>query len=172
MVITEGTASAAHDTIEAEAPTEDHPRRAPVRKVIATVAAVLAAGTLVGIALAQDRDSDPSDRIPELAPRSRDDVVRDHVERGFIPAATLDDGSRIVGDAVARPSGDDGIRVLVERGVVPAATLSDGTEIASPAVQQGAPTRDPFVRDLVERGLVPAASLSDGTQIESPRLDD
>ena len=31
------------------------------------------------------------------APRSRDDVVRDLVERGLVPAATLDDGTQITG---------------------------------------------------------------------------
>jgi hypothetical protein len=31
------------------------------------------------------------------APRSTDDAVRDLVERGLVPAATLDDGSQITG---------------------------------------------------------------------------
>ena len=38
-----------------------------------------------------------SDQQHEPAPRTRDDIVRDLVERGVVPAATLDDGTQITG---------------------------------------------------------------------------
>ena len=64
--------------------------------------------------------------------RSRDDVVRDLVERGLVPAATLDDGTQIT-RAGLRPTRtrDEVIRDLVERGLVPAASLDDGTQITA-----------------------------------------
>jgi membrane-associated protease RseP (regulator of RpoE activity) len=102
--------------------------------------------------------------------RSRDDTIRDLVERGLVPAATLDDGTRITTPGLQSiPSRDNTIRDLVERGLVPAATLDDGTQIATPGLQP-IPTRDDVVRDLVERGLVPAATLDDGTRITTPGL--
>ena len=38
-----------------------------------------------------------SDQQHEPAPRTRDDIVRDLVARGVVPAATLDDGTQITG---------------------------------------------------------------------------
>ena len=61
-------------------------------------------------------------------PRSGRNAVRSLVERGLVPAATLDDGTQIIGSAL-RPTRDDVVRSLVERGLVPAATLDDGTRI-------------------------------------------
>jgi hypothetical protein len=74
-----------------------------------------------------------SDRTITRASRSRDDVVRDLVIRGIVPAATLDDGTQITSRALALASRsrDDVVRDLVARGVVPAATLDDGTQISS-----------------------------------------
>jgi hypothetical protein len=54
--------------------------------------------------------------------------VRELVERGFIPAATLEDGSQVT-SGQAR-SQDDVVRDLVARGLVPAATLDDGSEVS------------------------------------------
>ena len=70
--------------------------------------------------------------------RSRDDVVRDLVARGIVPAATLDDGSQITSRALARASRsrDDVVRDLVARGIVPAATLDDGSQIVGPALRR------------------------------------
>ena len=72
----------------------------------------------------------------EPAPRTRDDIVRDLVARGVVPAATLDDGTQITGPGFepAPRTRDDIVRDLVARGVVPAATLDDGTQITSPAL--------------------------------------
>ncbi len=67
------------------------------------------------------------------APSSRDEVVRDLVERGLIPAATLDDGTQIARLVLhPRRTLDDVLRDLVERGLIPAATLDDGTQITRP----------------------------------------
>ena len=111
-----------------------------------------------------------SDQTPEPAPRTRDDIVRDLVARGVVPAATLDDGTHITSPALtpAPRTRDDIVRDLVARGVVPAATLDDGTQIAGPGFEPAPRTRDDIVRDLVARGVVPAATLDDGTQITSP----
>src|SRR6478609_6201446 len=70
--------------------------------------------------------------------RSRDDVVRDLVARGIVPAATLDDGSQITSRALAGASRsrDDVVRDLVARGIVPAATLDDGSQIVGPALRR------------------------------------
>jgi hypothetical protein len=66
-------------------------------------------------------------------PRSRDDVVRDLVARGLVPAATLDDGTVITGPGLQPTrTHDDIVRDLVARGLVPAATLDDGTQITGP----------------------------------------
>jgi len=75
-----------------------------------------------------------SDQQNEPAPRTRDDIVRDLVARGVVPAATLDDGTQITaaGFEPAPRIRDDIVRDLVARGVVPAATLDDGTQITSP----------------------------------------
>jgi hypothetical protein len=69
------------------------------------------------------------------APRSRDDIVRDLVARGLVPAATLDDGTQITRPGL-RPTRtrDDIVRDLVARGLVPAATLDDGTQITAPGI--------------------------------------
>ena len=110
-----------------------------------------------------------SDQQHELAPRTRDDIVRDLVARGVVPAATLDDGTQITGPGFepAPRTRDDVVRDLVARGVVPAATLDDGTQITGPGFEPTPRTRDEIVRDLVARGVVPAATLDDGSQITS-----
>ena len=67
------------------------------------------------------------------APRSRDDIVRDLVVRGLVPAATLDDGTQITRPGLQpTQTRDDVVRDLVARGLVPAATLDDGTQITGP----------------------------------------
>jgi hypothetical protein len=84
---------------------------------------------------AQDAVDEPAIAEPNQVqvPRSRDDVVRDLVERGLVPAATLDDGTQITRPGL-QPirTRDDVVRDLVERGLVPAATLDDGTQITRP----------------------------------------
>ncbi|MEY2582096.1 MAG: hypothetical protein QOE09_1945 [Ilumatobacteraceae bacterium] len=86
---------------------------------------------------AQDAGNDQAiaEPNPVQAPRSRDDVVRDLVERGLVPAATLDDGTQITRPGVQpTPTRDDVVRDLVERGLVPAATLDNGTQITRPRI--------------------------------------
>ena len=57
--------------------------------------------------------------------------MRELVARGFVPAATLDNGSHITsGTSDPAPrSQDEVVRELVARGLVPAATLEDGSEV-------------------------------------------
>ncbi|MET0711740.1 MAG: hypothetical protein ABWZ30_04460 [Jiangellaceae bacterium] len=94
------------------------PRRRSRRAFSWALAASLAG--VIGLAVAfivEDRGASPATQIghtpvgdakdhpnygpisPVLEPalRTRDDVVRDLVERGAVPAATLDDGSQITG---------------------------------------------------------------------------
>ena len=58
------------------------------------------------------------------APRTQDEVVRDLVSRGLVPAATLDDGSQIICRRRIHDEQDEVVRELVERGLVPAAPCS------------------------------------------------
>ena len=118
------------------------------------------------------RDAGSEQGVAEPNPvqpgRSRDDVVRDLVHRGVVPAATLDDGTQITRPGLQPTrTRDEIVRDLVERGLVPAATLGDGTQVARLALN---PRRnlDDVIRNLVARGLVPAATLEDGTQITRP----
>ena len=87
-----------------------------------------------------------SDRTITRASRSRDDVVRDLVTRGIVPAATLDDGTQITSRALALASRsrDDVVRDLVARGIVPAATWTTArrsTADRSTGVESGVSTR-------------------------------
>jgi hypothetical protein len=172
MVITEHHASAAQDMADVEPSTPDSRRRPPTRKVIAAVAIALAAGAVVGVALTQERGSAQPDGFTEPPARSRDEWVRDLVDSRVVPAASLDDGSRIVGHVAVEQRTDGWIRELVESGLVPAATLSDGVEVVSPTLRRGGSGAGDVVRDLVERGVVPAATLGDGTEIVGPALQE
>lgn len=82
------------------------------RALILGAATIVAAGAAL-TAVAVDRDaaqtSDPADVSlgtehagPGLGgdPRRRDDVIRDQVARGLVPAATLSDGTQITGPAM------------------------------------------------------------------------
>ena len=66
----------------------------------------------------------------QLATPSQDEIVRDLVERRLVPAASLDDGSRIANSSGARTQ-DEIVRDLVERGLIPAAGLEDGSQVAT-----------------------------------------
>jgi hypothetical protein len=166
MVITETATRTADDTIRDDEPAHEVPRRSPFRKVVVTVAFAVTACIAVGVAVTQARGPD----VSEPAARSRDDVVRELVDSGIVPAASLDDGSRIVGRALALQLRDDAVRELVASGLVPAATLSDGTGIVGSALGRRSSGSDDVVRELVASGAVPAATLSDGTEIVSPAL--
>ena len=92
MVITEGTASAAHDTIEAEAPKKDAPRRSPVRKVVATVAVLttvtgFGSATRVTTLCAAAGEIERS-AIPENALADWRNLAREYA-RGAAPADEL-----------------------------------------------------------------------------------
>src|SRR4051794_36835015 len=81
-------------------------RRRPARWLHGIATATLVVVTAVATAPAVAASAGPAryDRTGEPASRSRDDVVRDLVARGIVPAATLDDGSQIVSRPLARAS--------------------------------------------------------------------
>ena len=85
---------------------------------------------------AQDAANDEAVAEPNQVRRLRlgDDVIHGHlgVERGLVPAATLDDGTQITRAGLRPRTRDEVIRDLVERGLVPAASLDDGTQITQP----------------------------------------
>jgi hypothetical protein len=112
------------------------PPRRPVRRLLAIGAAIVVAAVAL-IAVVEGSGQTTSDRTPEPELRTNDDIVRDLVNRGLVPAAALEDGTQIAGPALAPASRtrDDIVRDLVNRGLVPAAALEDGTRItvATPA---------------------------------------
>jgi len=131
MVITD-------EAIQMDRPSSTRPPRRPIRRRfgIGTAIVVFAALGLVAlgwVAVVETSGSTRSDQTPEPTPRSRDDIVRDLVGRGVVPAAALDDGTDITSPALTPTprTRDDVVRDLVARGVVPAATLDDGTQISS-----------------------------------------
>ena len=112
--------------------------RRPVRWLPGMVGVMLVVVTgVASVPIAAGAGPARSDRTVPPASRSRDDVVRDLVARGIVPAATLDDGTQITSraHALAFRSRDDVVRDLVARGIVPAATLDDGTQISSRALR-------------------------------------
>jgi hypothetical protein len=132
-------------------------------RVVAIGAGIVVVSAGILLAGARSGDSNPADQ-PAPASRASDDVVRDLVEQGVVPAATLGDGSPVTAKTPGQASQlpDEVVRDLVARGVVPAATLDDGSQVATaPAT----PSRDQAVRELVAQGFVPAATLDDGSGI-------
>ena len=111
--------------------------RRPVRWLHGIAGAMLVVTAVASVPVVASAGPARSDRTVTPASRSRDDVVRDLVNRGIVPAATLDDGTQISSRALALASRsrDDIVRDLVARGIVPAATLDDGTQIASRALR-------------------------------------
>ena len=163
MVITEEVIEAEAEAEAAPSAPSAAPHRNAKRYIVAGGAAILVAGIVGAIALVQDGgDSSQPDVTALLANPSNDAAVRELVERGLVPAASLEDGSQVVGRQPAAPSQDEIVRDLVERGLVPAASLDDGSQVAN---QSTARTQDEVVRDLVARGLVPAATLEDGSEV-------
>ncbi|HEX6657774.1 MAG TPA: hypothetical protein VF065_06820 [Ilumatobacter sp.] len=149
--------------VETEAAQPPAPQRKKTRGIAVASAAILVAGIVAAVAVVQDGGDAPQPDITAApANPSSDAAVRSLVERGVVPAASLDDGSQVVGRRLATPSQDDVVRVLVERGLVPAASLDDGSQVANPSAAR---SQDEIVRDLVERGLVPAATLADGSEV-------
>jgi hypothetical protein len=129
MVITE-------ETIQADTAPSTTPTRRPIRRGLAIGAAVVVVAGAAFVAAAQTDGPAPADELQQTRPQSRDEIVRDLVARGVVPAASLDDGTEIRGPGLApvERSRDEIFRDLVARGVVPAATLDDGTEITGPAI--------------------------------------
>ena len=130
-------------TIQAERSTSYAPARMPIRG-IAIGATVVLVALVTLVALVQSAGHESVRPTPQPASESRDDIVRDLVNRGLVPSPTRQPAQPV------SQSRDDIVHDLVTRGLVPAATL------------QTAPlSRDEIVRDLVTRGLVPAATLDD-----------
>ena len=129
MVITE-------EAIQVDRTPANTPPRRRGRRLFGIGAAIVVVAAVALVAVVESSGPTRSDQTPEPAPLTRDDIVRDLVDRGVVPAATLDDGTQITSPALAPAprTRDDIVRDLVERGVVPAATLDDGTQITSPAL--------------------------------------
>src|SRR5215218_459871 len=101
------------DSIHAEPTTIQAPRRTSVRNKLAAGAAMVVLAAGVAIAVVQTTGSTQSDQT-RPAHRSSDELVSDLVDRGLVPAASLDDGSQISGSAL-KPSArtrDDVVRDL------------------------------------------------------------
>ena len=132
MVITDETIQV--DRTSSNTPSNAPPRW-PFRRLLGIGTAIVVAAIAL-VVIVESSGPTSSDQTPEPAPRTRDDVVRDLVDRGLVPAATLDDGTQIISPALAPAprTRDDIVRDLVARGLVPAATLDDGTQIISPAL--------------------------------------
>ncbi len=109
--------------------------------MIAIGATVVLVALVTLIAFVQSAGHESVRPTPQPVSESRDDIVRDLVDRGLVPSPTLQPAPR------------------------PATTSSktSSTADSSPAQRlQPAPhSRDDIVRDLVNRGLVPAATLND-----------
>lgn len=113
------------DSSEPRAPigdAKDHPGFGQVTPVVAE-------------SVGDAKDNPAYGPVTPIEPRTRDDILRDLVARGVVPAATLDDGTLITGPALAPRTRDDIVRDLVARGVVPAATLDDGSQITSRSLE-------------------------------------
>ena len=162
MVITEEIRD---EIVESDAAPSCSPRRGATRRIVLAGAAILVAGVVAAIAVVQDGgDSTRPDVTAVPVNPSSDAAVRALVERGVVPAASLDDGSQVVGRQLATPSRDEIVRDLVERGLVPAASLDNGSQNDNSSTPR---SQDEIVRELVERGFIPAATLEDGSQVTS-----
>ena len=128
MVITD-------ETIQVDRTPSNTPPRRPIRRLLGIGTAIVVAAVAL-VAVAENSGPTRSDQTPEPARHTDDEIVRDLVARGVVPAATLDDGTQIISPALASAprSRDEIVRDLVARGVVPAATLDDGTQIIRPAL--------------------------------------
>ena len=112
--------------------TPNTPRRSPTRRLLGIGTAIVVAA-VASIAVVASSGPTQSDKTPVQAPRTRDDIVRDLVARGLVPAETLDDGTHITSPALAPAprTRDDIVRDLVARGVSPSPPST--TEPRSPA---------------------------------------
>ncbi len=90
------------EIIQVDRTPSNTPHRRPIRRLlrIGTTAAVVVA-TVALVAVGERSGPTRSDQTLGRASRTRDDVVRDLVDRGLVPAATLDDGTQITGPALA-----------------------------------------------------------------------
>ena len=132
MVITDETIQV--DRTSSNTPSNAPPRW-PFRRLLGIGTAIVVAAIAL-VVIVESSGPTSSDQTPEPAPRTHDEIVRDLVVRGLVPAATLDDGTQIISPALAPAprTRDEIVRDLVARGLVPAATLDDRTQIISPAL--------------------------------------
>ena len=78
-------------TIQAERTRSYAPSRVPTRRMIAVGATALVAATVMLVAFVQSSDRELVRSVQQPAPQTRDDIVQDLVDRGLVPAATLED---------------------------------------------------------------------------------
>jgi hypothetical protein len=102
-------------TIQVER-TSRAPKRVPARNVIAIGVPALVVAIMALVAFVPNSGRESVRPTPQPAPQSRDEIIRDLVDRGHVPSQTLQP---------APQSRDEIVRDLVHRGLVPAATLND-----------------------------------------------
>ena len=91
MVITEEIVQA--DRTPSNTPLDtppNTPRRRPTRWVLGIGTAFVVVAAVASVAFVASSGSTQSDQTPVQAPRTQDEVVRDLVARGLVPAATVD----------------------------------------------------------------------------------
>ena len=118
-------------TIQSQRSTSYTPGRMPIRG-IAIGATVVLVALVTLIAFVQSAGHESVRPTPQPVSESRDDIVRDLVDRGLVPSPTQQPAQP------APQSRDDIVRDLVNRGLVP-----------SPTPQPAPQSRDDIVRDLV-----------------------
>ena len=93
MVITD-------ETIQVDRTPSNTPPRRPIRRLLGIGTAIVVAAVAL-VAVAENSGPTRSDQTPEPARHTDDEIVRDLVARGVVPAATLDDGTQIISPALA-----------------------------------------------------------------------
>jgi hypothetical protein len=93
MVITD-------EAIQVDRTPSNTPPRRPIRRLLGIGTAIVVVA-VASVAVVEISGPTRSDQTPESASRTRDEIVRDLVARGVVPAATLDDGTQITSPALA-----------------------------------------------------------------------
>ena len=109
--------------------------RRPTRKVIVISATALVVASVALAGVVQNSRHETSQPAANAAPTvdapSRDDVVRDLVDRGLVPAQTLE---------VASPTRDDVVRDLVNRDDIPTDAMNRSTAVGFPMTASPSPS--------------------------------
>src|SRR5262245_21107960 len=106
-----------NETIHAGQLSPEATRRAPSGKVLAGATAALIAATFGGFLVGRSTGgASTADNTPAVTPHANEAVLRDLVERGIVPAATLEDGTQIVARQPTARTTDEVVADLVDQG--------------------------------------------------------